>query len=664
MREPLQQFQGDTYERPNQPWLCGLLETGEACPMGPGKGGRCPRATACHPIREGDRWHCNRSPARGGVCEEGPTPEGQCRHLYQCTPVRSLRASRGRFVVGCFVAVLGGLCLMLSSAERNEFLAPGKLSVHHAQLLERGDATNRCASCHAAGSQGFIDWIDHFINNDSNQPSQTSLCLECHAKQLSAEWATAAHNVDPHRLVEDQDNHGRLRNPREALACALCHQEHHGPNHDLALMSDKACQACHQERYNRFADDHPEFDRWPVTRRTRIAFDHASHQLKHFPKENQSYACAKCHRQDASGDFQQTLGYETACAQCHDRKIEESWDTGVALFTLPMLDVEALRTSGHEIGQWPEQAQGEFDGALSAVVKLLLMADARGAKALGVLKADFDFFDVDPDDPEQLQAAADVVWAAKRLMHDVTTRGHEALRERAEIVLQRKLSMSELVNLTSRLSPENLSAITERWLPNLPTEFGSADNQPIVPALPEQDLQEARSRIACGGWLRDDVTLSIRYVPCGHADPWITAWIDVLAEAASGKQAALAEPLLRQTMAPEAAGQCGSCHSVDRTADDRLQVQWFAKRPADATSPFTKFSHGPHLIQSQLADCTACHRTNLNADVMASYTDQSPHAFEPGFELLTKASCAECHVSDAAGDSCLQCHQYHAKRVD
>ena len=660
MREPLQKFQADTYERPNQPWLCGLTEIGAPCPMGPGKRGRCPGAAACHPVREGDRWRCNRSPARGGACDAGPSPDGECCRVYQCRPVRSLRARRGRFVIGCLLATVGGLCLMLSANWRNEALSPGELSVHHAQLLQRGNETKRCTSCHTAGTEGFVDWLTHTVSGESRSPAQTTLCLECHAKQFSANRATVAHNVDPQKLMADGDTGARLRDPHEPLACAVCHQEHHGADHDLTWMSDKACQACHQEQYQSFATDHPEFDKWPTSRRTRIAFDHGSHEFKHFPKENQAYACATCHQEDASGAFQQTLGYEATCAGCHDSKIETSWEKGIALFSLPMLDTEAIRKAGRNIGQWPAAAQGEFDGSLSAVVKLLLAADDRGAVALEKLGPDFDFFDVDADDAVQLVAAADVVVAAKQLMHDVTTRGHKALQERIERLLGRKLSMAELADLSSRLSPENLSAISEQWLPSLPAEMGTEGRRIAPPpAMEPQDFEEARARIACGGWLRDDATFSIRYLPCGHADPWLTTWIDVFAEAASGKWAALAEPLLQQVMAPTAPGQCGSCHSIDRTSGGQVQVQWFAKRQADVSSHFTKFSHGPHLLQSQLAGCTTCHSTRGDAKVMSTYAGRSPHKFEPGFELLSKASCAECHVSGAAGDSCLQCHQYH-----
>lgn len=663
MRDPLQEFKGDTYDRPNQPWLCGLSEDGEVCPVGPGKNGRCPGVGACHPVREGDRWVCNRSPARGGKCEEGPQPDGTCCRVYQCSPIRSLRARRGRFVWGCLLATLGGLCLLLSSPERNEFLAPGALSVQHAQLLNRGGDTRRCASCHAAGDQSFLQWMSHAVDSGLASPSQSELCLECHKNQLDPERALIAHNVESKVLLAGSDmTVTRRLDPTQELACATCHREHHGASHDLTWMSDVACQACHQEQYESFATDHPEFENWPTRRRTRIAFDHGSHQLKHFPKEKQEFACATCHEQDRDGDFQQTLGYDATCGSCHDSKIQTSWDAGLAMFALPMIDAEVLRGAGHNIGQWPADASDEFDGALPPITKLLISVDPRAANAFSVLGSDFDFFDVDPEDPEQLQAAANIVWATKRLLNDLSVQGQSAIRQRIESLLARKITSEEFSMLTSRLSPENFAIMTQVWLTKLSSELDGSDggsSQPPVNQVPAQDRQATRERVAAGGWFSDEMTLSIRYRPTGHADPWVTAWIDVMTEATTGEHATIAKPLLKQMMAPTAAGQCGSCHSLDRLDDGRCVVQWYAKRVDDDPIAFTKFSHSPHLTQAQLADCQACHQINPLAKVMASYAGTNATNFENGFQPLTKQDCAECHTPKAAGDSCLQCHQYH-----
>ena len=685
MRGPLQEFEGDNYERPNQPWLCGL-DDGSPCPAGPGKRGKCPGATACHPIRDREHWICNRATARGGTCESGPSQAGECCIVYQCKPLRSLRAQRGRFVFACLVATLGGLCLMLSSDWRNEMIAPGPLSSHHAALLKQGQEARRCASCHAAGDQTFGQWMQQAFDLELAKPSQTVLCLECHQKQIEPDAALWAHNVDPQLLLASADpSLQRQLDPTQKLACSACHREHHGATHDLTWMSDNACQACHQEQYQSFAKDHPEFKNWPTQRRTRIAFDHAAHQRKHFSKDKQEFLCAQCHVQNAQGDFQQTLDYEATCAQCHDSKIETSWNAGIAMFALPMIDTKLLTDEGHDIGQWPEAAGDEFDGSLPPLTKLLLVADPRAARALVLLGSDFDFFDVDPDDSEQLQAAAVLVTATKQLLYDLLNQGQAALRQRVEKVLDRQLTQEEFSTLAARLSPENLAIITDRWLTQLNSEMSgemsdelsddkmsdnkaTETNAPLIDA-PEQDRQATRDRVEAGGWLHDELTLSIRYRPTGHADPWVTAWIDVLAESTNGPHAALTKPLLKQMMLPTSAGQCGSCHSVDRldVPDNasfpnnlgRCEVQWFAKRAVDDPPLFTKFSHVPHLIQTQLADCQACHQINPLANVMETYQGDSPDTYQSGFQPLTKQSCAECHTPQAAGDSCLQCHKYH-----
>jgi hypothetical protein len=187
-----------------------------------------------------------------------------------------------------------------------------------------------------------------------------------------------------------------------------------------------------------------------------------------------------------------------------------------------------------------------------------------------------------------------------------------------------------------------------------------APQQAVAAAAPEQDRDAARRRVAGGGLFRDELTFSIRYRPVGHADPFVTAWIDLLAEATGGPYATLAEALMTEQLAPTAPGLCGSCHSVERGADGRLTVNWFAKQPTDAGNGFTVFSHGPHLTQAQLAECKTCHAINPAANVSATYTGHSPDVFIDGFEPLTRESCAKCHTSRAAGDRCTQCHRYHA----
>jgi len=540
--------------------------------------------------------------------------------------------------------------MLLGGPWRNEFIAPGPLTAHHAQLIE--GQTLGCSQCHAAADGTLAAWWGHSTDGASTIPAQSVLCLECHREMVTPELAMAAHSVEltalgaggggaPARLAD------RLRDPREPIACAACHREHQGLHHNLAAITDDACQACHKQQYESFAGDHPDFGSWPYERRTRIVFDHASHQAKHFPTEKRQFACAACHQSDGSGERQLTLHYETACAACHDKSIVASLADGVPLVELPTLDVDALARAGHSITPWPEEATGDFDGLPPTAAKLLLAADPQGERALGVLGPQVDLFDIDATDATQLAAVADLAIATRSLIEDLAKRGHAAVVERLQTLLGREVKSAELEALAGRLSPDVVRSYRDRWFSEPPTAASTGEDRI---ALLES--------VAAGGWVRDDRTFSLRYRPTGHADPWLRAWLDVLAEAASGPQRELADPLLRASLQPAAPGQCGHCHSLRRDAAGRLAIQWRAFQPEEESRGFTRFDHRPHLL-SHADDCTSCHRIGEATQLTDAHPVRPSEVFTAGFEPMIKASCSGCHTPTIAGDSCTQCHRYH-----
>jgi hypothetical protein len=408
-------------------------------------------------------------------------------------------------------------------------------------------------------------------------------------------------------------------------------------------MSNSFCQACHQERYHSFAIDHPEFKDWPLRRRTRIAFNHASHEIKHFPAEKQKFSCNQCHQLSSNG-FQKTLGYEVSCAKCHDTDIQTSWKSGIDFVNLPMIDIEALANAGYKLERWPVVAEGDFDGALPLLAKLLLLSDDETAKALEKLGIDFDFFDVDASDSEQLAAVAKILATFLEFTKELSDQGHNAIEDRLIKVIGRELTSAELAAAIAHLSPENMAAPNLIWLAN--NKANTTD--------------KAGATVTAGGWLRDDETYSLRYLPAGHDDLFMAAWLNILATATHGPQAKLAETLLISMMSPTAPGMCGSCHSVDRAPKGGLVINWWANQGED-NQDFTVFSHNPHVLQTQLTDCAECHRFAESVDVMATYAQTNPREFASGFHALTKQDCATCHKQGAAGDSCTQCHRYHVR---
>jgi hypothetical protein len=675
VREPGPNYSCKQYERPNQPWVCGLTDAGHACAMGPTSGGQCPALGECAPVRDGDRWRCNRSTLRGGECDEGPTPEGGCGRVLRCRPVRSLRAKRGRFVAACTILAGGVLTIMLSANWRDAVINPGPLSQSHAPLMARGRLAGGCAACHSAAERSIRGWAATAVGHGGGA-TQSELCMNCHNQTISQELALVAHNVPSAALGQVTSSHGGTPAGAEDIACATCHHEHRGSQFDVTAMTNAACQACHQHRYRSFAVDHPDFGAWPYKRRTSISFNHASHQTKHFAQRKQAFDCRQCHLEDASGRDELLASYETACAGCHDEKITTSLARGVPMLLVPTLDVDALKAAGHDIGSWPESATGDFDGRLPPAMKLLLAADPNAATALAALGPDFEFFDVDPDDEHQVAACAELATAIKSMFADVSQRGPAAVKERLSVALGREVSDAQLDALTAGLSEDTLHGAVAAWLPGVDagdTQWSESSG------LRAQSAQAGAVRTPpfalAGEWLRDEATLSIRYRPAAHADPVLASWLSLLVQTPDIESRPLAFAMFKELAKPTAPGLCASCHSVECGAGDALVVNWAAdessnqQRGAAASEDshnrgFTKFSHGPHLLLPQLADCSQCHAIDPAAATATPNPGWNPAVFVSEFRPLSKQMCATCHTATAAGDACQSCHNYHVDAVE
>ncbi len=667
MRDPGPDYSRNCYERPNQAWVCGLATEGEACSAGPTAGGRCPALAECAPLREGDRWRCNRSELRGGLCQEGPMPDGACGHVHRCQPARSLRAVRGRFVAAMALLIGGGLVVLLSANGRNQVIAPGPLASPHAQLFNRGKEVAKCSACHDAADASAVDWTASLASGHHKRRAQSQLCLDCHDKTIAPAVALTAHNLPREQLLQLTGARSTAArgvvasvvrsalSPGSQLACAACHREHHGREFDLTAMDNTTCQACHQQRYESFATDHPDFGDWPHERRTRIAFSHASHRGKHFADKKATFDCRSCHVEDASGDVQLTLSFEAACASCHDEKIATSVARGIPMFALPTLDVDVLREAGHDIGPWPADATGDFDGRLPPVMRLLLSSDPAAAKAMATLGDDFDFFDVDPDNSEQLAACATLAGAIRHMMLDLGNSGTDIVRERMSAALGGNVTPAEAAGLLAGLSADTLHGAAE-WLQQDDSDSAMPTPQ-SAEGLPPSMISNTNFAPS-GTWFRDDATLSIRYRPAGHADPVLATWLQVVSRSDLPKQP-IRKAVFNELADPAAPGLCVSCHSVEHTAGSELTVNWQPYNRRSEPRPFTKFSHGPHLVLPQLADCNACHEIDNVAETVASYVKLDPHQFVNEFKMMPRGTCAECHTATAAGDRCQSCHNYH-----
>lgn len=638
MREPLPQPEGDKYDRPNRPWTCGRSAEGDPCAFGPNPRGVCPALAECKPVEVAGQWKCDRPALRGGPCDqngqEGPTDDGHCCRAFSCKPVRNLRSLRGILVRMACVFAVGALLMVLGGSTRNRLLAPGPLSSGHAGMLSGARWDNRCGACHSAADRTTASLLASLVSSEVG-PAQSDKCMACHEKTISSEFSLAAHNLPAATLAGIAGNDHM--EPQRELACAVCHQEHHGPSHAIAAMDNRRCQSCHTQKFDSFASDHPDLGMYPYARRTPIAFSHTTHAGKYFAEKNRTFTCQQCHVEDVTTGVQLTVSYANGCAECHDSDIEMATSGGVALFALPSLDVDALNNSGHAVDAWPEEATGDFDGQLPAITRLLLSADPEAREAMRLLGPEFDFFDIDTDDPAHLQASANL---ARALQH---------LLDRLYVDPSAKVK-STGAELLAGLSSETVNSAVAAW-------FASSQ----VPSTSQQSTEP-------GQWFVDHASLSVRYQPTGHADPILKAWIDAVV---SLPDVPLRDALLLEFTGAKAMGRCTSCHSIERAstssltginqATGGLMVNWEPHDRRLEPRGFTNFSHAPHLLQVELRDCTACHTVNPTADTTSNYTGYNPKAFVSDFQPVSKATCVSCHVKTAVGDSCTQCHNYHVK---
>jgi len=548
--------------------------------------------------------------------------------------------------LGVAVFAVGALCVAVGSSWRTEALAPGELAQPHARLI--AGSQNRCSACHPGGVEAALGLPADDAHRGALAQTQSALCMECHQEQFQKTHALSPHGLPAGTLGGEHQN----QTQHESIACATCHQEHHGADHDLTFITNGRCQACHQEQFDSFAGDHPNFGHWPYRRRTRINFDHNAHATKHFATKGEAFDCQTCHIDGPHGEAKLTLGFEQSCAQCHESDIGVSAATGIRVLALPTLDEQAIATAGAQLGAWPEGAVGDFDGELPAITKLLLAADPQANAALARLGYDFSFFDLDPDAPADARDAAALAEAMRKLLGNLAERGH------AEI-FQRVAKLTGAPELDARKSLAGAAPVAlfgqagQQWF------AATARGRPTATPTATPDATDLANRQSSGGWLLDNNAYSLRYVPTGHTDPLLQAWIE-LAASLGDDHAQLRSATLAQLAGAKSAGRCATCHSIEQSTNGRLIVNWKSRDTSDVPRTFTKFSHRPHITQPELANCTHCHALDPTADRQsAPYATLQPRDFVSQFQPITKTSCIECHQPKAAGDSCTQCHNYH-----
>lgn len=727
MKPRLQKFdhRSSAYERPAQKWVCGRASTGKPCALGPNQRGACRTLSECRPRLNGGDWVCSRATSAGGPCEDGPLPDGQCcRSLPPCVPVRSLRSRRGRLTKVATLVCFGLLLLLVGSRINTDLVDAGTLYAGHAEV-------EACADCHIGFDGGPVGWLKAAFT-DADPNADNDKCLACH------KWGPDAANAHTLPRPELADLIGKFEQtaattpvpwsvqmsravfpiPVEArngpLACGACHKEHEGEDSDLLEVSNARCQSCHQVTFHAFSDGHPSFGNYPYLRRTRIIFDHDSHNRKNFPEKIKQgvkppETCDGCHAPDATGQFMLTQDFEDTCALCHSEDIigeTVAGPKGTPIIAVPELDLETLTERGYSIGDWPEFP---LASDVSPYTKLLIAADPVIADDL-LRIAQTDLQDLsDASDPELL-AVARVAMSIKELMFDLTISGVDVLESQVQASLNNALDTDTVGRLVGHIPQDVVAAAGAAWFPNLKQEVvtyrrarqenqsapsiqgtdadddlsddraaieiqtadpriilaqaGSIQVQDLTPSDPSIENQalglptlDPEEWAKAGGWYRKDFILYYR--PVGHEDTVLRTWLDISAESFGTPAEGYGDAVFQLIAEKNTPGKCTKCHSVDQQPGGGLAVNWGVFQPAVGESKFTTFVHATHFSAVGDDGCIACHRLAEDQTYQDSFKGRDPNQFTPNFAPMKRDTCAQCHVEQSAGDSCTQCHQYH-----
>ena len=599
-------------------------------------------------------------------------PDGSCsQSIPKCQPVLSLRGKRGVSARWVSAVALGALFFLVPSPQGQKFISPGDISSKH------GSLALSCGNCHSVFQEGPTGWFRAAFDPPPKK-DDSARCVSCHDLGKNS---GRPHSIEPQRISLIQERAGKRKaligeaklDARTAsahsLPCSACHSEHRGGHFDLRSMDDRRCQSCHMASFAGFGRDHPDFSTFPYVRRTPLIFDHVSHLGKHFQegefKSRAPSECKDCHLPDPSGSYMLSRNFSRTCAACHLGQIlgeGRAGAKGIAVFSVPGLDAEALRKEGFDPGRWPRDAEEE----LTPFVRFLLSGNPAFRRAEETLK-DVDLLDLAKATPEERKAAEELAWSVKEILFDFLGKGHPAMKARMEAALGRRMSDAEAAALSGQMPLGVLRAAQEAWFPRLAAEMArrhaaSAGEDGRKAAQKEEEetsrgpsADEAMS--AFGGWYLQD--FAVYYRPGGHTDTFLRAWLDL--SAGAGAQGIL-DRVLAVLAGPKAPGYCAKCHSID-AADGVSRVNWTGKQPEVNLHDFNRYKHAPHFSLLDERGCVTCHRLNRRAEYLEAFKGRDPARFVSNFLPMGKKDCASCHATGKARDNCLTCHNYHVGKV-
>ncbi len=417
-----------------------------------------------------------------------------------------------------FAAFTAGVVMLaIGYAADTKLFMPGPLTSSHSTL-------EQCSDCHSGVSKGQFGWL-HTVFATANPRKDSASCLTCH--KMGEEVAHNPHGLEMSKLdaYVREIKAGpaapalplkvRVRKAvlpvdgtfKDGVFCATCHKEHQGGDIKLRAMADAQCHTCHQVQFESFSTDHPDFDKYPFRRRTRVNFDHSGHFGKHFPewktkKENAGTtpeSCSVCHTVNPQDGHMNVKPFAESCAACHLGQIvgaeRATGPKGVAMLMLPGVDVVTFREKKIDIGSWPDESEAE----LSSLMKLLIGRTAEGRKLLAATE-DLDLLDLTQASDEQIDLVGKLVWEVKHLFHALTNSGTADILQQLGSGAKEPMDQQLLTNLTASIPRDVLIGALRDWLPKLGEEISQrGDGKRAEAPTPATTTSDATVSVSVDG---------------------------------------------------------------------------------------------------------------------------------------------------------------------
>jgi Cytochrome c554 and c-prime len=712
--------------RPDVTWICGHSDLGFSCSLGPTANGKCDNQNRLSSDDQAvDNSACSSCELachtrNGADGSHGPWQECAATVSAPCIPLRSPWSFRSTLALNLAIATAGILLCLMSLPQREDTFVPGGLSSQHAQILENRVVSQRCSLCHPNS---------HTISPTTGAiASQDELCTRCHEGHLPNLHLRSPHDMDrtalrkltedvlssrgflisttlsstlssrsPSDLYSDTDSPAiasLLASSERETTCASCHVEHHGRQQDLQAITDARCQACHAQQFESFENGHPEFNDYPVAQPRRIAFTHQAHLEQHFAKKNESFDCSKCHvdsrQRGGVGSVFRTLGFETACARCHNAPITAATADGWVLLQLPSIQPQDAQQSTSGLSDWPTSAQFGYEGNVPLAMRALLMADPNTDQALGRLPESGDIKSMSDYKQMGREATLSIATGTRSLISEVANSGHVAWRSRLESVLSKSLAREltsrevRLVDdLCAGLPPDIFRQMEQNWFGNESHGIASAETGDLSRQLPNVQLVSAQEDEPLLGASNDESEADLLGGPqpkserpssqsntqanAPSSDEDLLLGNDVAPSAASSRQKLTK---LRGAIHVAQGGwyldnETLSLRYMPRGHDDPTLAAWceFATLLANAVQGDGASSHG-ELSRQVPGGCVQCHvlgTSDANSTSFQSpWTSMSKAAtvrtltkfdHTPHLTLPTLSDCKYCHQLDSSSNA-------------